>query len=246
MTSPSDELERRTNRAKDPDEGSPGPGNLALLYEGLLTGIVRLQASRQHIPDGETFRKRTKATLQEIERLAVSSGYDGQDIKDTHFAIVALLDSVVLHSNDPVRGEWERKSLQEELFRQTDAGVVCFEKLEELQRHRDSEQLANILEVYLLCLLLGFEGRYSGGLRGELDSIIMRTRQRISNFRGTRDYLSPAGLLPADETPVETGAAQQTNRFLLVTLATFIFTILCFLAFKIDLLWTSARISRLP
>ena len=97
--------------------------NLALLYQGLLTGIIRLKGQRQNIADGEVFRKRTKATLQEVERVAVSGGYDVRDVRDTHFAVVAFLDSVILHSKDPVRAEWERKPLQEELFGQTDAGV---------------------------------------------------------------------------------------------------------------------------
>src|SRR6267142_4366057 len=172
MANELDEVERRAKDAKELGEVSPSAsnlGNLALLYEGLLTGIVRLQASRQHISDGESFRKRTKATLSDIEHVAVPAGYDGQDVKDTHFAVVALLDSVVLHSNDAIRAEWERKPLQEELFGQADAGVVFFEKLDQFLSRRDSEQLANILEVYLLCLLLGFEGQYAGGSRGELD-----------------------------------------------------------------------------
>src|SRR5260370_42560790 len=92
----------------------PGHENLALLYQGLLTGIVRLQSQRQRITDAESFRRRTKATLQEVEQVAVAAGYDIRDVKDTHFAVVAFLDSVVLHSKDPVRAEWERKTLQEE------------------------------------------------------------------------------------------------------------------------------------
>jgi hypothetical protein len=64
-------------RAKDANEGGDEPSsseNLALLYQGLLTGIVRMQAGRQHITDGESFRRRTKAALQDVEREAVSAG----------------------------------------------------------------------------------------------------------------------------------------------------------------------------
>src|ERR1035438_9674420 len=109
---------------KEPVQASPSRENLALLYQGLLTGIVRLQSQRQHISDGESFRRRTKATLQEVEQVAVAAGYDSRDVKDTHFAVVAFLDSVVLHSKDPVHAEWESKTLQEELFGKSEAGVV--------------------------------------------------------------------------------------------------------------------------
>jgi type VI secretion system protein ImpK len=246
MATELDEVARRARDAKEAGEGPSASGNLALLYEGLLTGIVRLQASRQHISDGESFRKRTKATLNEIEHVAIPSGYDGQDIKDTHFAVVAFLDSVVLHSNDAVRAEWERKSLQEELFGQAVAGEVFFEKLERFHQRRDSEQLANILEVYLLCLLLGFEGRYSGGLRADLENVVDRTKRRIENIRGRSRQLSPAAVLPTDPAR-QVPQDRLPDRFRLFALAAIVFTILCFIAFKIDLVWTAEALrSKLP
>src|SRR6185295_4717151 len=196
------------------------PGSLALLYQGLLTGVVRMQAGRQHVADGEALRRRTKAALQEVERDAMTAGYDGKDVRETHFAVVAFLDSVVLNSNDPVRAEWERKTLQEELFGQTDAGMVFFEKLEHFRSRRDSQQLADILEVYLLCLLLGFKGRYSGGLRGELDSIAERVRRRIDDIRGRSPQISPSGGIPAEgSAPAPVRGNQSAARFRLIALA---------------------------
>ena len=241
------ELDRRAKFAREREEGPPALGNLALLYEGILTSIVRLQASRQQIPDAESFKKRTKAALQEIEQVSVSAGCDGQDIRDTHFAVVALLDSVVLHSNDPVRAEWERKLLQEELFDKTDAGIVFFEKLAQFHSRRDSETLANILEVYLLCLLLGFEGRYSGASRGDLDSIVDRTRRRIENIRGRATQISPSGVLPMEPPVAEAPQDRHIDRFRWIAFAIIIFTVLWFVAFKIDLSWTSETLrSKLP
>jgi type VI secretion system protein ImpK len=208
--------------------------NLALLYQGLITGIVRLKGQRQQIPDVETFRKRTKATLQEVERVAVSAGYDVRDVRDTHFAVVAFLDSVVLHSKDAVRAEWERKPLQEELFGQTDAGVIFFEKLDQFRSRRDSEQLADILEVYLLCLLLGFEGRYSGGHRGELEGITDSVRMRIEYIRGRDDHLSPSGGLPPVPAPVAAPNVRKRDLRLLV-IALIIFTLFLFGVLSLDL-----------
>jgi type VI secretion system protein ImpK len=213
-------------------EGSASLENLALLYQGLLTGIVRLQTERQRITNGESFRKRTKATLQEVEQVALSSGYDGLDIRDTHFAVVALLDSVVLHSNDPVRTEWERKTLQEELFGQTDAGMVFFEKLQRFRTQQDSPRLADILEVYLLCLLLGFEGRYSGPLRAELDSITDVISRRIDDIRGRSQQISPSGDLPPAPLlqPIHADPALRlSHRLRTAAFASLIFTFLFFM-----------------
>lgn len=211
--------------------------NLALLYQGLLTGIVRLQARREHMPDAETFRRRTMRTLQDVERDARSAGYDMDDIRDTHFAVVAFLDSVVLNSSEPGRAEWERKTLQEELFGKSEAGVVFFEKLEQFRSRRDSRHLADILEVYLLCLLLGFEGRYSGGLRGELYSITERVRSRIEDIRGRIQRISPDGPLPEVENSQVAAPHSLPGGFRLIALAAIAACILCFLALKLHLVW---------
>jgi type VI secretion system protein ImpK len=218
--------------------------NLALLYQGLLTGIVRLQAKREHIPDAEVFRRRTMRALQDVERDARAAGYEPDDVHDTHFAVVAFLDSVVLNSTEPGRAEWERKTLQEELFGQTDAGVVFFEKLERLRSRRDSRRLADILEVYLLCLLLGFEGRYSGGLRGELHSIEERVRSRIENIRGRTQHLSPDGLLPAGDPAPTVVATSRFGAYRLIAFAAVLLTILCFLALKLHLGWAADQAYR--
>jgi type VI secretion system protein ImpK len=228
MGMPTDQQRSVEREMKEAVEAAPSHENLALLYQGLLTGIVRLQSQRQHISDVESFRRRTKATLQEVEQVAVAAGYDVRDVRDTHFAVVAFLDSVVLNSKDPVRAEWERKTLQEEQFGKSDAGVVLFEKLEHFRSRRDSEQLADIIEVYLLCLLLGFEGRYAGGQRGELDGIMQRARMRIQDIRGRNRQISPTGALPLDSAPVAPVQQRPTDQFRRVTLGAVILTILCF------------------
>ncbi len=233
---------RAARRTSEPGEPPASSENLALLYQGLLTGIVRIQARRQHISDPESFRKKTKAVLEQVERDAATARYDGNDVRDTHFAVVAFLDSVVLNSNDAVRSEWERKTLQEELFGQTDAGVVFFEKLEHFRSRRDSAQLADILEVYLLCLLLGFEGRYSGRSRGDLDSITERVRRRIEDIRGRSPQISPDGALGTQAIPSPVLKEDRGVRYALLALAAVIFTILVFIALRWNLSWASEQV----
>jgi type VI secretion system protein ImpK len=214
--------------------------NLPLLYQGLLTGILRLQTQRQKLPDSESFRRRTKSTLQEIERVAIVGGYDGRDIRDTHFAVVAFLDEMILNSKDPVRAEWEQRTLQQELFGTTDAGVVFFDKLEQFRSRRDSEQLADVLEVYLLCLLLGFEGRYAGR-HGELQGLIETLRMRVEYIRGPADRIVPVGILPPGPATVPL-AQRPDHRLAFVTLGLVIFTLLLFLFLRSDLISTGEEL----
>ncbi len=237
--------ERRAKNGEELRDGIQSADTLPLLYEVLFTGIVRLQAGRERVADVEAFRRRTKAALDAVERDAIAAGYDGRDVRDTHFAVVAFLDSVVLNTGDRTdraRAEWERRTLQEELFGQTDAGVVFFDKLEHYRSRRDSPQLADILEVFLLCLLLGFEGRHAG-MRGELSSITERVRQRIEDIRGSNRPLSPSGLLPSEQAnePPQV-VVQQSRRFQLIMLAVAVLTLLCFMVFKLHLIWAADQL----
>jgi type VI protein secretion system component VasF len=65
--------------------------------------------------------------------------------------------------------------------------------------------LADLLEVYLLCLLLGFEGRYAPPLKSEAHRIIDRLRWRIESIRGISYKLSPPLEFSAEPAPVPRG-----------------------------------------
>jgi type VI secretion system protein ImpK len=215
--------------------------NLPLLYQSLLTGILRIKTNKQGIADGSSFRRRTRTALQEVERVATTIGYESRDIRDTQFAVVAFLDAVILNSKDPVRAEWERMPMALELYGYADAGVVFFEKLEQFRSRRNSEELADVLELYLLCLLLGFEGRYSGAHRGELEATIEGLRMRIEDIRGRRGKLSPGAELPAVIVPLSCPTPRLDRLGLIAGIAAIV-TILCFMALKWDLASASATL----
>ncbi|HEY6345545.1 MAG TPA: DotU family type IV/VI secretion system protein [Bryobacteraceae bacterium] len=164
---------------------------LSLLFQSVLTGIVRIQAGRQALGDLETFRRRMKGALQEAEKEAARAGYGPTEIKEAEFAVVAFLDETILSSKETKADEWRKRPLNIELFGQAVAGDVFFEKLADIENRRDSPQLADLLEIYLLCLLLGFEGRFSPPLRGEVYRITERVRSRIEALRGLDYELAP-------------------------------------------------------
>jgi len=212
---------------------------LALLYQNILTGIVRIQAGRQPLTDVETFRKRMKAALQEVEREANVAGYSSGEVRDGEFAVVAFLDETILSSREPKAEEWRKRPLNIELFGQAIAGDVFFDKLGDIERRGDSPQLADLLEVYLLCLLLGFEGRFAPPLRGEAYRIIDRLRRRIESVRGIDYKLSP----PMDfvQAPVD-AAPQVAPKWRWWILAAPLLPILLFLVYHWSL---SSRIEQL-
>ncbi len=174
---------------------------LALLYQGILTGVVRIQAGRQSLADVETFRRRMKAALEDVAREAAAAGYEPTEIREAEFAVVAFLDEAILSSKDPKAEEWRKRPLNIELFGQAIAGNVFFDKLADIERRRDSLHLADLLEVYLLCMLLGFEGRFAPPLKNEAHRIVERLRGRVESIRSITYKISPALEIASEPPP---------------------------------------------
>jgi type VI secretion system protein ImpK len=172
------------------------PENLALLYQEVLTAVVRLRANPQGVTDANAFRHHTREALKTAASQALGVGYPQDDVRLATFATVAFLDESVLNSRSPNFADWLRQPLQEELFGTHIAGEVFFQNLEQLLGRTDSQDLADVLEVHYLCLLLGFGGRYSAGNRGELSQVMNMTGEKIRRIRGHFGPLSPAWAPP--------------------------------------------------
>jgi len=172
------------------------PENLALHFQEVLTAIERLRGNRQGVTDANAFRHHTREALKTAAGQALTAGYTPEDVKFATYAAVAFLDESVLNSRNPVFADWARKPLQEEMFGTQIAGEVFFQHLQQLLGRNDSADLADLLEIYYLCMLLGFGGRYSIGNRGELSQILNMTAAKIYRVRARFSQFSPAWMLP--------------------------------------------------
>jgi type VI secretion system protein ImpK len=217
--------------AKEPLAGSRDADRMALLYEGLLTAIVRVQSGRQQLQESDAFRAKTKDALKDIAQIATRRGYAKEDIQEANFAVVAFLDETVLSSQDPARTQWARKSMQEELFDQRSAGELFFKRLDALRAHGDSLQLAEVLEVYYLCLLLGYEGRYAIGSKAELHLLMDNLRERIERIFGRNPEFSPDGQIP-DLAPRAVSVDPLPRQLRLGAVVAVVLALLCFVSYK--------------
>jgi type VI secretion system protein ImpK len=219
----------------------PRAENLALLYQGLLTGIVRIRAGKQPIANAEMFRRRTKEALAEVTREAMKRNYAAEHTIETDFAIVALLDEVILTSHDPSREGWVARPLQEELFGVSTAGEVFFGRVQKLLNRPDSAELADMLEVFYLCILLGFEGQYVGGNKTELHLLSDRMRQRIERIRNSDPRFSPAAWLPEEAVAVAVPDAL-AGQLKLAAMAVGGAALFIFVVAFVHLFWSSSQL----
>jgi len=180
--------------------GTSRRGQLALALQEVLTATVRLRGNRQVAADADSFRDHVKQLLAGAERDASRIGYASDDVALALHAVIAFLDESVLNSTQPMFAAWPSRPLQEEVFGGHMGGEVFFQHLRQLLERQESEDVADVLEVFRLCLLLGFQGRYGTGDRGELRSISAAAEDKIRRVRGGFGELSPTWALPSSET----------------------------------------------
>ena len=173
--------------------------NLAVVFQEILTAIVRLRESRQAVADAQTFRSQMRKAISVADKEARQKGYSQETVRLATFAVVAFVDESVLNLQTTVFTDWVRRPLQTELFGVHVAGEIFFDDVRRLLAQVDSPELADLLEVHQLCLLLGYRGKYGAGSHGELHAIKEAIGDKIRRNRsGSRD-LSPAWGLPRDD-----------------------------------------------
>src|SRR5258708_36405812 len=89
--------------------------------------------------------------------------------------------------------------MEQERYGQDIAGETVSQSLQKLRARSETHDLADLLEVYYLCLLLGFAGRYSIGGRGELAAVMQTTGDKIRRIRGGGGWLSPYWMPPNEQ-----------------------------------------------
>lgn len=133
-----------------------------------LAQIRRADERSQPMP--EMLYQRMRSFIDRSMRRASELGFSQQDVQDIGYALVALTDELVMSKGGELRDYWLPRSLQLQLFNTNVAGEGFFTNLDNL-RHDPSRM--EVLKVYYLCLLFGFQGQYR--VRGgeiELASII--------------------------------------------------------------------------
>jgi type VI secretion system protein ImpK len=223
---------------------SASPENLALQFQELFTAIVRLRGRRQEVGNAEQFRGQVLHSIKTAEQAARARGYADEDVKLAVFAVVAFLDESLLNLRQAVFNDWVRRPLQEELFGRHVGGEVFFEHLQTLLERRDSQEGADVLEVYYLCLLLGYLGRFSISSKGDLHALMQKTGDKIGRIRKFQPDLSPQWALP-NEAARELGPDPWTRRLLIGAAICAAVALLLYPCCRMSLGWEASAIGQI-
>src|SRR4051812_23655110 len=107
-------------------------GNLALIFQEVLTAITRLRANRQSVADAESFRSNALSALRAAEQQSRAAGYSTEAFQTGLLAVVGFLDESILNSRNPTFADWPRRPLSDELFGHHMTGEFFFENTDRL------------------------------------------------------------------------------------------------------------------
>ncbi|MES2300168.1 MAG: DotU family type IV/VI secretion system protein [Pseudomonadota bacterium] len=171
---------------------APSASLLDLMGDGFYALFILKHGSTTE--DGAGFIAAMTQFLDEFVRGAAKMGAARVDIDAARYAFCAAIDEAVLHSNGNLQEQWERRPLQLVVFGDQLAGENFYLRLEEL-RAKGSLHL-QALEVFHMCLLLGFHGRYIVGKHESIDHFTARLGDEIAHMKGRSGGFAPHAQRP--------------------------------------------------
>lgn len=165
---------------------------LDLMYDGFYLLFL---LKGKHAPlDADAFRESIKQFLTAFERGATRMNASAEDVYACKYAFCATVDEAVLMSGFKVKEAWQRLPLQVQFFGEQLAGEQFFEKLEELRRQGAPRVQA--MEVFHMCLLLGFQGKYLIEGSEKLGYLTARLGDEIARIKGQGAGFAPHWAAP--------------------------------------------------
>ena len=180
-------IERRA--ARNPDRATRAQRLVDLMYEGFHALFLLKNGSGPQAQDKGGFADQITGFLADVDRSAKALGIAADDVTAAKYAYCSAVDEIILRSTYSVREAWETRPLQLRVFGDQLAGEHFFHRLEDLRAKGAPHVEA--LEVFHMCLLLGFQGRYALDGKDKLDYLVARLGDEIARMRGRTRGFAP-------------------------------------------------------
>jgi type VI secretion system protein ImpK len=153
---------------------------LDTLCTDLFLIVIRMREA-EDLGEPAALRKLINFYLNLFEKNCNALRIAREEIEYAKYAIIALLDETVLSVPGACRDFWISSPMQLEHFGDNLAGQEFYHRLDKLltrpQRTRD------VLEIYYLCLCLGFEGKFKISNHEERERIIDNVGRQLQKLR---------------------------------------------------------------
>lgn len=156
--------------------------------------IIQLRKIDDQLAQPERLQSQLRGYIDAAIRAAQDEGHAKRDVQDMAYALVSLADEIAGTKPTPLGRYWVDHSLQLGYFKENVAGDEFFRRLQAI---RGDKRRHEVLSIYFLCLLLGFQGHFgAGGNQSELLSLIDSVRKELHSGDDETAPLSPRGERP--------------------------------------------------
>ena len=162
--------------------------NLVNLATPILETVLQVRANL--LTPSIEMRQSINGMLLQMEHQAEGFGQKSAHIQAAKFALAAFVDETVLMANFPLRDYWEKMPLQLEYFGEQLAGNTFFERMNKMMEEGDA--FVDVVEVYYVCLLLGFKGRYNIYYEEQLKGVVAQ----VADYLRRNNRLRTVGISP--------------------------------------------------
>lgn len=160
-----------------------GMNPLVAAANPLLAVVPRIRTSASH-PDPAGLRESLLRQIAAFEQGARAKGVAPEAIVVARYALCTTIDEAVSHTPWGGTAEWARASLLVTLHREVGGGEKFFQLLNKMAA--DPGANIDLLELFHVCLALGFEGRFRiiDGGKAQLETVRERLAEMIRKQRG--------------------------------------------------------------
>jgi type VI secretion system protein ImpK len=142
------------------------------------------------LPAPDVLRQRISTLFQRMRDKGRDEGLAVDDLNEAMYALVAFMDEQVLRSPWPGRQQWMAQPLQLMFFQENTAGQGFFQRMQALESMPGRE---HVLQIYALCVALGFQGQYALATQGDLGVLQDRATSTATRGLPSSETLSPDG-----------------------------------------------------
>jgi type VI secretion system protein ImpK len=143
---------------------------------------LRLLQSNQGATLSPDFGESLYRSLLSFEHLGLEKQIPTHHALDAKYALAALLDEAIMRSEWSGKNTWMDQSLQLRLFGEHLAGVNFFNRLARIRQN--GELNIAVLEIFFVCLQLGFQGKYAMSQQEELKALQVDIKHQLDLYQG--------------------------------------------------------------
>lgn len=143
----------------------------------------------------QSLREEVISRFDAFDLACLEQGLAGEDLQNIKYALTAFIDESALKSEKAeVSDAWRLAPLQMAFFGEHMAGEGFFNKLTELRQSANSD----VLEIYYLCLQLGFKGIYAITTPEKLVALQVDLRAQLEGLKVSNNNALSIDIYPEE------------------------------------------------